>query len=657
MFGLYASDVRGEQEMSRMLGALSPRGPDGMAAHIDAHRQVAMGMCLLRTSPDDSTTDLILANEDRTLLAVCDGQVFNRDEVMRWLRQRGHALGVGAPGEILVHLIEEEGLRGLRRLDAQFAFALWDQRHRRLLLGRDPLGVRSLYFYASSQGVLFASELKALLAHSQAPCAVDPIGVSHYLTFLTVPAPRTLLEGMKKLPPGTVAICQPDGTVELERYWDLLDDPIAERDDESFYVQRVRELHEAAVRRRAVAGPLGALLSGGNDSSANVMLLSRLGCAPLHTFTVGLKDTEGQAQYNDLLYAKQVANLSGSRHHEALLSVDEFIETIPRTVEAMDDMVSEPSSVFLYHALRMARSEGLKVVITGEANDELSCGHGEMIRIRNHYYRRWRPFMKLPHWVRQGAAAVAPLISPRRADILRRAADGEEYFWNFEVAWMESEKADALTASAWERCRRQPASEVVRALAERVQRSDHGRRDYLNYIIYVMMQDHYFGNLMLGKLDLLSANLGIEARCPYTEPTYAHFVYNIPARFKFRGGTVKSFFKRAIAGLLPDDIIYRPKQGFRTPVVEMFQGRLGDWARPILLGGGLTEAGVLRQEHLAQLLRDHREGRRDYSNRLWTAMALNLWHDRWARREQRVEVPVPPLRRMERDGATALLSP
>jgi asparagine synthase (glutamine-hydrolysing) len=292
-------------------------------------------------------------------------------------------------------------------------------------------------------------------------------------------------------------------------------------------------------------------------------------------------------------------------------------------------MVSEPSSIFLYHALRLAKNEDLRVVITGEANDELCCGHGEMVRIRDRYYKRWQPFMAKPAWMRSAMAGIAPLISPGHKEVLKRAAAGDEYFWNFEIAWMESEKSDILSTDAWEASRREGADGTVKECVRRLKNSDHGGRDYMNYIVYAMMQDYYFGNLMLGKLDLLSAHLGIEARCPYTEAEYAHFVFNIPAKFKAKDGLIKYFFKKAIEGVLPDEIIYRPKQGFRTPVVELFQGALGKWAQPVLLDGGLTRQGMLRRDSLHKLLAEHRAGTRDYSNRLWTAMALNLWHDRW----------------------------
>jgi len=281
--------------------------------------------------------------------------------------------------------------------------------------------------------------------------------------------------------------------------------------------------------------------------------------------------------------------------------------------------------------LKMAKEQGLKMVVTGEANDELSCGHGEMIRIRERYYRRWVPFTRLPGPVKKLAALAASFVAPHRIDTLRRAAAGEEYFWNFEIGWPEQNKGDILSPAALRTTAGHGPGEVVARDTRRIRASAHGERDFMNGMIYRMMQDYYFGNLMLGKLDLLSAHLGLESRCPYTEPKYAHFVYNIPAKFKQQNGMVKYFFKKAIAGILPDSIIYRPKQGFRTPVVELFRGPLGDWGKAALLDGGMTRTGFLRRDTLEQLLTQHRTGGDavDNSNRLWTVLVLNLWHQRW----------------------------
>jgi asparagine synthase (glutamine-hydrolysing) len=614
VIGNYARRPAAEAELAAMLDALAFRAPDAAATWHDPDGSARLGFRWLRTQPGEQSPGVTIS-PDGNLAMVCDGHVFADDG-----------------GQSALPLLERfagRGAEGWRDLDAQFALAIWDRKQRRLVLGRDALGVRFLYYWSTPEGVIFASEIKALLRHPAVTRGHDDIAVVSYLVFLTSPGPRTLFAGIRRVPAGGIVELSPEGGATERRWWDLLDAPVDERDDEPYYVKRTAELHQAAVRRRRVAGPIGALCSGGNDSSSNVVLLSRQGADPLHTFTVGLAEFEGDTKYNDLYYARQVAEYAKSQHHESLLSTDEFLRIIPQTIEAQDDLVSEPSSVFLYHALRMAKDVGVRVVITGEANDELCCGHGGMVQIRDGYKARWQPLMRLPRPVRGAAAKLAPLLSPARADVLRRAADDSEYFWSYEIAWPQSQLAELISPELWERARVEPPSSVVARNRRRVDASAHGHRDYMNYMIYAMMQDNYFGNLMLSKLDLLSAKLALESRCPFTEPAYAHWVYNVPAQFKSRDGWVKHFFKQSIEGVLPHDIIYRPKQGFRTPVQELFAGRLGDWARPILLETGFTKLGLLRREALSGLLDAHRRRERDHSNKLWTAMVLNLWHTRY----------------------------
>lgn len=611
MIGSYARRPSAEADLAAMLDALAVRAPDSAATWQAPDGGARLGFRWLRTQPDEASPGVIVA-PDGNLAMVCDGHVF---------AERGHQ-----SAQPLLERFAGRGAEGWHDLDAQFALAVWDARRGRLTLARDALGVRFVYYHASPEGAIFASEIKALLRHPAVTRGYDEVAVVQYLVFLTAPGPRTLFAGIRRVAAGAAVEIAENGEASERRWWDLLDQPVDERDDLAYYVDKTRELHHAAVRRRSVSGPIGAFCSGGNDSSSNVVLLSRQGASPLHTFTVGLADFEGDSKYNDLYYARQVAAYARSVHHESLLSTDEFLDLIPRTIEAQDDLVSEPSSVFLFHALRMAKDQGVRVVITGEANDELCCGHGGMVSVRDGYKSRWQRFMKLPRPVRGAAAALAPLVSPGRSDILRRAADDGEYFWSYEVAWPESQLGSVISPELWQRVQREPPSSIVARNRRRVDASAHGKRDYLNYMIYAMMQDNYFGNLMLSKLDLLSARLGLESRCPFTEPAYAHWVYNVPAQFKAKGGVVKYFFKKSIEGVLPDDIIYRPKQGFRTPVQELFAGRLGTWARPILLETGFTKLGLLRKDALAALLDAHGRREKDHSNKLWTAMVLNLWH-------------------------------
>lgn len=614
IIGNYARRPAAEAELSAMLDALTVRAPDAATTWHDPDGAARLGFRWLRTRPGEQNPG-VAVSPDGNLAMACDGHVFADD---------------GTQSAVpLLERFSGRGPEGWHDLDAQFGLAIWDRKKRRLTLARDGLGVRFLYYWATSDGVIFASEIKALLRHPAVTRAHDDVSVVNFLVFLTAPGPRTLFAGIKRVSAGAAVELTPEGGANERRWWDLLDAPVDERDDEKYYVSRTAELHQAAVRRRRVDGPIGALCSGGNDSSSNVVLLSRQGANPLHTFTVGLAEFEGDAKYNDLYYARQVAEYAKSQHHESLLSTDDFLSIIPQTIEAQDDLVSEPSSVFLFHALRMAKDQGVRVVITGEANDELCCGHGGMIQIRDGYKARWQPLMKVPRPIRGAAAKLAPMLSPKHADVLRRAADDSEFFWSYEIAWPQSHLGDLLSPELWARAQAEKPETIVARNRRRVDASAHGRRDYMNYMIYAMMQDNYFGNLMLSKLDLLSAKLGLESRCPFTEPAYAHWVYNVPAPLKVKDTWVKYFFKKSIEGVLPHDIIYRPKQGFRTPVQELFAGRLGDWARPILLETGFTKLGLIRREPIAALLESHRRRERDHSNKLWTAMVLNLWHSRY----------------------------
>src|SRR5262245_31727182 len=338
-----------------MLDLLAQRGPDGAIVHEEpgAPRPVAFGTRRLAVS-GVSGQPVVGRGAHPGTFAICDAVIFNPEEVRGFIKGAGHTLRTDDDAELFAHLYELEGARGFRRADAQFTVAVWDGRRNVLVLGRDPLGVRAVYYRATAGGVLFASEIKALLAVPDVPVEADDVAVSHYLTFLTVPGPRTLFKGISKLAAGSTATFDASGAVRVEPWWDLLWDAVPEVDDENFYVDRVRKLHDGSVERRMAQGTFAALVSGGNDSSANASIIARKikeaggdVRQQLHTFTVGLKQFEGEAKYNDLLYAKQVADLIGSEHHESLMTNDEFLATIPVTVEALDDLVSEPSSIFL----------------------------------------------------------------------------------------------------------------------------------------------------------------------------------------------------------------------------------------------------------------------------------------------------------------------
>jgi len=417
--GSLATDEGSSRNLDGMLSALIRRAPGEAVsfAASDIRLAARLGPC---------GGGVVATAVQGRYRAVCDGTVFNKAVIAEYLRSRDAEVTSDDSTQLLLHLFVVDGIDGFRRVDGQFAIAIWDSLKRRLHLGRDFLGVIPLYYSVSDRGVAFSSEIRSLITHPAVGRTYDPNGVSNYLTYLTVPGPGTLLKGVRKLAPGHVAEFDAAHEIAVSRFWDLADDAIPERDDAGYYIERVRELHKNAVQNRLTGGSIGAMLSGGNDSSANVALMGKMVSSPelLHTFTVGLEDVEGDPAYTDLAYAKKVAEFVGTTHHEHLMSTDEFLGSISAVTEDLDDLVSEPSSIFLRRALQLAKDSGVKTVITGEANDELCCGHGEMISIRRGYYERWLPYMRKPAFVRQLAASLLSLVSPSRRDVLTRAARG-----------------------------------------------------------------------------------------------------------------------------------------------------------------------------------------------------------------------------------------
>src|SRR6185369_11270224 len=289
MTGNYARRPSAESDLGAMLEAMAVRAPDGATTWTAPDGTARLGFRWLRTQPGEQSP-AVAVSPDGNLAMVCDGHVFAGE-------------GGQGPGPLLERFAAR-GPEGWRDLDAQFALAIWDGRRGRLTLARDALGVRFLYYWSSADGVIFASEIKALLRHPAVSRGYDEIAVVQYLVFLTTPGPRTLFNGVRRVSAGSAVELGANGEATERRWWDLLDAPVDERDDEKYYVNRTAELHQAAVKRRGVSGPIGALCSGGNDSSSNVVLLSRQGASPLHTFTVGLAEFEGHSKYNDLHYAR-----------------------------------------------------------------------------------------------------------------------------------------------------------------------------------------------------------------------------------------------------------------------------------------------------------------------------------------------------------------
>ena len=615
----------------RMRDAMRHRGPDDAGLWVRPGGALGLGhrrLSIIDLSPDARQP---LPNEDETLWVTFNGEIYNYQELGRGLRQRGHRFRSRADTEVIPHLYEEDGTQCVRHLDGMFAFGLWDEARQVLVLARDRLGIKPLY-YTQAHGVfLFASEIKALLAHPLVAREVDEEALYHYLTFKTSPAPRTLFAGVRKVPAGCSLTCDRQGRVELTRYWDaVLPAPTPARPDPTRAAARVRALLTDAVVKRMMSDvPTGVFLSGGLDSSAIVALLApRLG-QPVNTFSAGISDLEG---CNELEYARQVARRFGTNHREILVGRKELEECFPLLVHHHDEPLADPVSMPLFYLARMAREAGVPVIQVGEGSDEQFLGYDSRLEFLRNFERRWRPLLALPRGVLAGMHAAATLVHRTTGSarhlrrVLARAARGSELFWG-SVAFAEEAKAEILHAGpAFAACSSQQVlDETLRPL-----RAARPRADIAACVSYLDLKIR-LAELLLMRVDKITMAWGIEARVPFLDYRLVEYLMTLPRALKVKGWQAKYLLKEALAGVVPETVRRRPKKAFAAPVGDWLRNGLAPFARRVLLDSRLRERGWLRFEVLERMLDDHRSGRKDHGVRLWTLMSLCAWYDHWIR--------------------------
>ena len=619
-----AIDDRG---LGAMVEAIAHRGPDDAGTHRDDH--VALGFRRLAIV-DLPGGHQPLSNEVGTIWTVFNGEIYNFPALRRRLEARGHVLRSTGDTEVLVHLYEDEGTGMFALLRGMFALAIWDAPRRRLVLGRDRLGQKPLVYRAVGGRIAFASELKALLALPEAeiPRRLDPIALDQYLTYGYVPQPRTILEGVRKLPPAHFGVWQ-GGGLAVERYWspdwDLeVDRPIGEESEE------VRATLADAVAEQMMADvPLGAFLSGGVDSSIVVGLMQRVSSRPVETFSIGFDDPA----FDERRYAALIAGRLGT-HHRAFVVRPRAWETVPDLARQFDEPFADSSALPTWLVAKETR-EHVTVALTGDAGDELFGG-----------YDRYRALAlaglldRMPSGARDwlgGPVARALPASARAKTRLRKVRrwleglgdrPGARYLrWMtvFDEPGRTALYADGFldrlaSADAEDPDGGDPAGLLDRALAVASGRDPVTRAMAADLLTYLP------GDLLV-KVDMASMAHGLECRSPFLDHRVVELALTIPSRRKLRlrPGRSKVVLKRAFADLLPPEIARRPKMGFGVPIDRWFRGELLEELRAVLLDPSALARGLFRPEAVATLIEEHAQGRRDHAYRLWALLMLELW--------------------------------
>jgi asparagine synthase (glutamine-hydrolysing) len=595
-----------EQELRNMCSAIAHRGPDDEGFYFQTG--VGLGMRRLSIIDLDSGRQPV-SNEDGTVWVVFNGEIYNFQELRQQLKGRGHVFSTHGDTETIVHLYEEYGNHCVDHLRGMFAFALWDERHKRLLVARDRLGIKPLYYAEIGGRILFASELKSILQLPEVGRSFNWSAVSHLFSFLSTPPTEAIVDGVHKLEPGHLLTASPGGTPVIERYWELSFEPDYGK-EEDYFVEHVRGLLEESVRLHMVSDvPLGAFLSGGIDSSSIVATAARLTDAPLKTFSIGFSEPD----YNELEYARVVATRFRTEHHELTLGPDS-LDRLEDLAWHLDEPFGDSSAIPTFMVSKLA-AQSVKVVLSGDGGDELFAGYDKYL-----VEKRERGYTPLPALIR----TVLGKIGRTMPDGMR----GRNLLRHMSLAGAER-YLDACTLFRRDDMKKLFRPDVFELLAPyepwraKAAYMESGDRHWLSNLQGLDV-NNYLPLDILTKVDRMSMAHSIETRVPLLDHKLVEFAATIPPEMNLRGGTSKYVLKRAMKGILPERIINRPKKGFAVPLGYWFRGKLGSYVRDLLLGESARRRGFFNAPYIEDLVAQHERGR-NLDLQLWTLISFELW--------------------------------
>jgi asparagine synthase (glutamine-hydrolysing) len=614
ILNLETNDSPGAALLSRMGRSVSHRGPDDEGAYCG--RGIALGMRRL------SIIDLAgghqpISNEDETIWVVCNGEIYNFQELRDQLLAQGHIFRTKSDTEVLVHLYEQEGLEFVKRLRGMFGIALWDAKRARLVIARDRLGKKPLYVWRGTQRLIFASEIKSILESPEVPRQMNLAALPEYLSLGYVPAPFTLFEGIEKVLPGHLLVCE-KGKIHDQEYWDVRFDLI-ERHTEGEWIERVRETFLTAVKLRLISDvPLGAFLSGGIDSSAVVAAMARLTNRPVKTYSIGF---EGDDQfYNELPYARIVASEFRTEHHEIIVR-PEVAELLPKLIWHMDEPIADSALITTYLVSRLAR-ESVTVILSGVGGDELFGGYRRYLSDNlQGYYRkmpgllrkRWLPaaFSRLPQdrhsgWKNNIRYATAFLRAAEQDSVSRYASYVGVFSPDLRDRIMRAESSLGT-------------SETLRHYFSRC-----ANADGLNQLIYVDMKTSLPDDLLL-LTDKMTMAASIECRAPFMDAELVALTSRMPSGLKIRGFSMKYLMKKVFQPWLPPSILQRKKRGFGAPVGSWFRKDLDFLVHETLSVRQILKRGIFDPQVVQEIISAHRSQRSDHTDHLLALISLELW--------------------------------
>lgn len=614
---LYGHEPIDGQLIKKMADTLKHRGPD--AEGIYTNGPIGLGHRRLSVIDLSDAARQPMSNEDKSIWIVCNGEIYNFQSLRSSLEKKGHIFSSHSDIEVIIHLYEEVGIDCVKSLRGMFAFCLWDEKRKRVLLARDRIGKKPLVYTVNNGNLIFASEIKALLADPSVARQVNRDALDDYLTYQYVPAPETMFAAIKKLPPAHILVCE-NSQIKIERYWDIsYKDKISLKEED--ICQHLLGLLKEATKIRLISDvPLGVFLSGGIDSSAIVAIMSEVSHDPIKTFSIGFEEES----FNELQYARRISKIFNTEHHEYIVKPD-ALNVLPKLIWHFNEPFADSSCIATYHLSRMTR-EKVTVALSGDGGDESFAGYERYVA-----NKIARIYALIPLGLRK---VFDVLISQRLSESTRKK-DFIKRLKRFTKVHNESrERRYASWMSIFDNSLKEKlySSEFMNILAGKDSwgyiLEAYGQAAADNFIdasLSVDLRTYLPGDLLV-KADITTMANSLEARSPFLDQEVMEFAASIPAELKLKGWMTKYILKRALRDILPREILSRKKSGFGVPIGSWFKNELKTYAYDVLLDERSIKRGYFKKEEIKVILDEHAEGKVDHGARIWSLLNLELWH-------------------------------
>jgi asparagine synthase (glutamine-hydrolysing) len=621
-----------EEEIKRMRETLVHRGPDGKGLFISKDGRVGLGHRRLSIIDLTEAGAQPMTNRAKDVQVVYNGEIYNFKELREELRGLGYEFQSRTDTEVIVHGYKEWGVNCVTRFNGMFSFVLWDEKKRQLFAARDHIGIKPLYYALQNGTFYFGSEIKAILAHPDFKKEFEEKNASYYMTFASLPAPYTLFKNVRKLPAAHYLIIDSNGNVTEKEYWNpLRDNEYPKNSSEEYYIKEIRNILRDAIEKQMVSDvPFGCFLSGGVDSSTNATLMSEAMGKPVETFTIAAKGY-GE-KYDELRYARKIVDMLGAKSHEIMVGYEDLMKFIPSYGRYFDDPNGDQITFLVYYISKLIRESGVIVAQVGEGSDEMFAGYDTSLLATNLYEKIWKYAENLPKIIKKIPYGILHPLNFAKlgfsTEYARRLAKNQEPYWGHAIAFTPTEKEGLLTKDYKNQLVKNHEYDVIEQCYDKVEKTD-PEADFLEKMVYLELKIR-LPELLLMRVDRMAMAHSVETRVPFLDKRLVELAIHIPQNIKLKNGETKHILKKAVEGIIPNENIYREKQGFGAPIAEwMKKKETAKSLLDIISNSKLKERNIVNYKYLDKLVNIHQSGGRDHNFRIWNILSLSLWYDEW----------------------------